>query len=578
MKKQYSLVIRGGDIADGLGGELRRADIAISGDRIAAVGKVDGQGVEEIDARGLLVTPGFIDPHTHLDFQMTFADRATPCSWQGVTTAVMGNCGVGFAPCLPEHRQTLIGLMEGVEDIPSAVMTQGLPWNWQSFPQFIDALAARRYDIDLITQIPHSPLRVAVMGERGVRRETATDADLNEMRRLVTEAVRAGAFGVSSSRSRGHIDVKGQPVPSFEADEEELTAIALGLTDAGQGWMQIIPDFADLKLEFAMLRRIVKASRRPMTLTVMQLVTKPDEWRKVLKLVGEANAAGQRMLPQVIPRATGVLLGFEVSQNPFMARPSYAAIAHLPLDERMKILRDPAFRTKLLSETMPFNPSDAEDLGLRIAKWDRLFPLNEPLDYEPDVQSSVAALAQRAGVPPDAIAYDHLMQHDGRALLYRPFSNYGYGNLEPVREMLADPNSIIGLGDTGAHLRGLCDTSSITFMITHWTRDRSRGERFPLGWAVKRLTRDTAAALGLNDRGVLATGYKADINVIDYQALKIRRPEVLYDLPGGAGRLVQRADGYVATIVSGVPVYRNGVETGELPGRVVRGMQAGPAH
>ena len=578
MKKQYSLVIRGGDIADGLGGELRRADIAISGDRIAAVGKVDGQGVEEIDARGLLVTPGFIDPHTHLDFQMTFADRATPCSWQGVTTAVMGNCGVGFAPCLPEHRQTLIGLMEGVEDIPSAVMTQGLPWNWQSFPQFIDALAARRYDIDLITQIPHSPLRVAVMGERGVRRETATDADLNEMRRLVTEAVRAGAFGVSSSRSRGHIDVKGQPVPSFEADEEELTAIALGLTDAGQGWMQIIPDFADLKLEFAMLRRIVKASRRPMTLTVMQLVTKPDEWRKVLKLVGEANAAGQRMLPQVIPRATGVLLGFEVSQNPFMARPSYAAIAHLPLDERMKILRDPAFRTKLLSETMPFNPSDAEDLGLRIAKWDRLFPLNEPLDYEPDVQSSVAALAQRAGVPPDAIAYDHLMQHDGRALLYRPFSNYGYGNLEPVREMLADPNSIIGLGDTGAHLRGLCDASSITFMITHWTRDRSRGERFPLGWAVKRLTRDTAAALGLNDRGVLATGYKADINVIDYQALKIRRPEVLYDLPGGAGRLVQRADGYVATIVSGVPVYRNGEETGELPGRVVRGMQAAPAH
>jgi N-acyl-D-aspartate/D-glutamate deacylase len=576
LKPRYSLVIRNGQVVDGLGGEPRYADVGVVGDKIAAIGRIDGIGAEEIDADGTLVTPGFIDPHTHLDFQMTWADRAIPCSWQGVTTAMMGNCGVGFAPCPPEYRETLIGLMEGVEDIPAAVMRQGLPWNWESFPEFIGSLASRSYDVDLITQIPHSPLRVAVMGERGVNREPATDADLNEMRRLVAEAVRAGAFGVSSSRSRGHIDAKGRPVPSFDADEKELASIAMGLSDAGEGWFQIIPDFADLETEFAMLRRVVTKSRRPMSLSVMQLITKPDEWRRVLELVEAANAAGDKMYSQVIPRATGVLLGFEVSQNPFMARPSYAAIAHLPLDRRMEILRDPAFRAKVLSESMPVNPNDAEDLGLRIAKWDRLFPLNEPLNYEPDVQDTVAARAARAGVPPDQIAYDHLLQHDGRALLYRPFSNYGYGNLDAVREMIADRNSIIGLGDAGAHLRGLSDASSITFMITHWTRDRQRGDLVPIEWAVKRLTRDTAVALGLNDRGVLAPGFKADINVIDYDALKIRRPEVLYDLPGGGGRLVQRADGYVATVVSGVPVYRSGKETGELPGRVVRGAQAAP--
>ena len=579
MSERYSLVIRGGTVIDGSGSAPRQADVAVQGDKITLVGRVTGSGIEEIDARGLLVTPGFIDPHTHLDFQVTWSERTTPCSWNGVTTVVIGNCGVGFAPCRPQDRDTLIGLMAGVEDIPAKVMSSGLPWNWESFPDFMDALAARRYDADIVTQIPHSALRVSVMGERGVNRETASADDLAAMRRLVTESVRAGAIGVSSSRSRGHIAADGRPVPTFDCAEPELTAIARGLTDAGAGWLQIIPDFADLESEFAMLRRVVHASGRPMALSVMQLVNKPDQWRRVMALVAEANAAGDPMLSQVIPRATGILLGFEMSQNPFFLRPSYRQIAHLPLDQRVQALRDPALRARLLSEQIPVNLDDAEDIGLRVAKWDRLFPLTEPVDYEPRAEDSVAGRAARAGLPPDEVALDILLQQDGRAVLYRPFSNYGYGDLDAVREMITEPHTVIGLGDAGAHLGGITDASSVTFLLTHWTRDRQRGQGglLPVEWAVRRLTHDTATVLGLHDRGLLAPGYKADINVIDYPALRIRRPEVLHDLPDGGTRVVQRTDGYVATIVSGMPVYRNGLETGALPGRLVRGRQPQPA-
>ena len=573
---QYDLVIRGGMVHDGLGHAPLAADIGIVGDTIRTVGKVDGRGAREIDAGGKLVTPGFIDPHTHLDFQLSFSGRATPCTWLGVTTVVMGNCGVGFAPCKPADRDTMIVLMEGVEDISGALMRQGLPWNWESFPDFLNALAERQYDADVVAQIPHAALRVAVMGERGVNRAAATNEELAEMRRLVAESVRAGALGVSTSRSRGHVSSDGRPIPSFGAPENELDAIAAGLNDAGGGILQLIPNFENADEEMALLARVAKKCGRPMLLSLLQFITRPDEWRHVLRLIDAANGDGARIIAQVIPRATGILLGYTASQNPFFLRPSYVKIAGLPLAERVAILRDPAFRAQLLSESMPYNPDDAEDLGLRVAKWDRLFPLSAPLDYEPGPEASIAGIAARTGQTPDAVAYDYLLGHDGTTLLYRPFSNYGYGNLDAVRDMIADPHTVIGLGDAGAHLNGITDASAIPFLLTHWTRDRQRGGLFPVEWAVKRLTSDTARVLGLNDRGVIAPGYRADLNVIDYDKLALRPPEVLHDMPGGASRLVQRADGFTATIVAGVIVQENGVETGALPGRLVRGQTAAP--
>jgi len=572
----YDLVIRGGLVHDGRGNPPVPADVAIEGGRIAVVGIVRARGRREIDATGLLVTPGFIDPHTHLDMQLTFSERATPCSWHGVTTVVMGNCGVGFAPCKPADRDTLIVLMEGVEDIPGSIMRRALPWTWQSFPEFMDALDARHYDVDVVAQIPHAALRVAVMGERGVAREPATQDELASMRQLVREAVAAGALGVSTSRSRGHVASDGRPIPSFGAPEAELDAIAGGLADAGRGILQLIPNFEDVDAEMALLQRVAARCGRPMLLSLLQFITRPDEWRKVLGLIQESNAAGGNIIAQVIPRATGILLGHSASQNPFFRRPSYLEIAALPLAERMKILRDPAFRARILAEEMPVNPDDAEDIGLRVAKWDRLFPLTVPLDYEPGPEQSMAGIAARTGRTPDEEAYDYLLGDEGRALLYRPFSNYGYGNLDDVRDMISAPNTLIGLGDAGAHLGGITDVSSITFLLTHWTRDRKRGGLFPVEWAIRRLTSDAARILGLQDRGVIAPGYRADLNLIDYDRLALRAPEVLHDLPGGASRLVQRADGYVATIVAGTVVQENGVETGDLPGRLVRGAQAAP--
>lgn len=567
MADTITRVIRGGTIFDGSGGDPVEADVALAGGRIAGIGRNLPRAAEEIDARGMLVTPGFVDLHTHYDAQVTWSSQMTPSSWNGVTTVMIGNCGVGFAPCLPEQRHMLVKLMEGVEDIPEVVLTEGLPWNWLSFEDYLGAIAERNFDLDVATQVPHAALRVFVMGERGANREPATADDRAAMARLAQAGIKAGALGFSTSRTLNHKTLDGRPIPTLTAEEEELGAIADALGEIKAGWLQVISDFNDADAEFAMLRRLVARSGRPMAITVLQRDAEPEGWRNLMGHIADANAAGLPMLGQVLTRATGILLGFELSFNPFSGRPSWTEIAALPLAKKMAILRQPDFRARLIGEANP-----QKGLARRVARFDRIFPMGDPPNYEPAAETSIAAQALRESRAPEEVAYDLLLENAGKAILYRPFSNYSYGNLDTVHDMLCHPNSLVGLGDGGAHVGVLSDASALTYMLTHWTRDRV-GARLPLAWAIKRLTHDNAAAIGLKDRGLLRPGYKADINIIDYDRLRLHAPEVAYDLPAGGKRLLQRSAGYVATLVSGVVVNREGVPTGALPGRLVRGAR-----
>jgi N-acyl-D-aspartate/D-glutamate deacylase len=560
-----SLVIRNGTIVDGSGGDPYEADLAVRDGRIETIGTGLAQGVEEIDARGKLVTPGFVDVHTHYDAQVTWSERLSPSTWNGVTTVLMGNCGVGFAPCHADQHDMLINLMEGVEDIPEVVLTEGLPWNWHSFPDFLDALAARSYDADVATQVPHAALRVYVMGQRGLDREPATEQDRRRMAELTVEGMRSGAFGFSTSRTLNHRSADGKHIPTLRAEEAELTAIAHAMRAAGTGWLQIVSDFQDQEGEINLFRRLAQESGRPITITLLQQDSKPDGWRELMAEVDQANAEGLRITAQIRSRPTSILLGLELTQNPFMGRPSYRRIAHLPFAERLALLRQPDFRARLLAEA--FEGSRRER---RVERWDRMFPLGDPPDYEPTADKSIAALAARQGRSPEEVAYDTMLEPDGKGILYLPVTNYVGGNLDVVGEMMAAPNTLIGLGDGGAHVGIMCDATATSYTLTHWTRDRSRGSLFPVAWGIKRLTADNAIEMGLTDRGLLKPGLKADINVIDYDNMRLRRPEIVYDLPAGGKRLIQRTDGFEATIVSGVPVYRRGEATGALPGRLVR--------
>lgn len=573
MERAYDIVLRGGAVADGTGAPVFEADVAIKGGRIVQVGEVRGRGVEEIDARGRLVTPGFVDIHTHYDGQAAWDAHMQPSSWHGVTTVVMGNCGVGFAPCRPQDHDRLVRLMEGVEDIPFPVLTEGLPWNWESFPDYLDALAARRFDVDIGAQLPHAALRVYVMGERGANREPATPADIAAMAELAEAAVQAGALGFSTSRTLNHRTSDGQPTPTLTAGEDELTGIAMGLARAGKGVLQVVSDFADPLAEFAMLRRIVEASRRPLSFSLTQHAKAPQAWRLLLDALSDATAEGLPMKAQVCGRPVGILFGFELTLNPFSHHPVYREMARSPLAERVARLNDPAIRAALLAEA----PTAQQGFAAAAPRnWANMYLMGEQPDYEPAPDQTVAALALARGLAPEAVALDHMLANGGRGMLYLPFLNYAEGSLDPSYEMMGHPDCVPGLSDGGAHVGMICDGSFPTSNLTHWTRDRTRGPRFDLEAMVRMQTRDTARAVGLYDRGMVAPGLRADLNIIDYDNLTLEAPQVAYDLPAGGRRLVQRARGYVATIVAGEITQRDGEPTGALPGRLLRGAQGLP--
>ncbi|MDE0808240.1 MAG: amidohydrolase family protein [Alphaproteobacteria bacterium] len=566
MSDAPDLVIRNGTVVDGTGGDMVEADVSIANGLINEVGYVTTSGAEEIDARGRLVMPGFVDVHTHYDAQATWANQITPSSCNGVTTVLLGNCGVGFAPVRPHQRDMLISLMEGVEDIPEVVMREGLPWTWESFPQFLDTLAGRSYDVDIGTQVPHAALRVYVMGQRGADRESATAEDRAEMAALAADGIRAGAFGFSTSRLLQHRTAEGEPIPSYGAAEEELAEIVDAIGAVGRGWLQVVADFGDQQAqEFGLLRRLVERSGLPLTLTLLQKNSHPDEWRELLDRIEATNAEGHRITGQVRGRPTSTLLGFELSENPFLGCPSWQELAPLGMDARVVILADPSFRARLIAE-----PGGTPAQIKRLRDWGYIFPLGNPTNYEPEPEQCIAAQASRLGVTPEALAYDMMMAGDGRTILYHPMTNYTGGDMAPVFDMLRHPNTIIGLGDGGAHVGIMCDATDMVHALTHWTRDRARGERLPIPDIVRRLTLANAREMGLMDRGCIAPGMKADINVVDYDRLQLQVPEVRYDLPAGGKRILQRSTGFDATLVAGVPVWRDGEATGALPGRLLR--------
>jgi N-acyl-D-aspartate/D-glutamate deacylase len=568
MTSPTTLIVRNGLIVDGTGGKPFVGDIKIVNGLIAQVGTVSGPADKEIDAKGMLVTPGFVDIHTHYDGQVTWSNKLASSSQLGVTTVVMGNCGVGFAPCKEEHRDIMMRLMEGVEDIPGVVLSEGLPWNWSTFPEYLDALEARQFDIDVAAQIGHAPLRIHVMGDRGAAREPATEQEKVEMARLAAEAVKAGALGFTTSRTILHRSSDGQPTPSLGAAESELTVIAKGLGNIGLGTLQLVTDFDDVDAEFAMLRRIAEASGRPLSLTLLQHEHLPDRWRRVMEHMHNATDAGLKMKAQVGSRPVALIFSFALSLCPFTQLPSFEALKNLSPEDRLKQLRDPTVREKILAEehTEPM-------FKRRVANFENLYPLGDPPDYEPAPEDSIAGRARRAGQEPAAFAYDYLLGDNGTAMLYRPLYNYADQNHDVLREMLLDRDTVPGLSDGGAHYGYICDTSFPTYLLTHWARDRKRGEKIPLEDLVKWQTQDTAATVGLNDRGQLKPGYKGDINIIDFAKLKLHAPKIVNDLPAGGRRLGQSADGYVATIVSGVVTYQDGVATGALPGKLIRGAQ-----
>jgi N-acyl-D-aspartate/D-glutamate deacylase len=564
---ETSLIIRGGTLVDGTGSAPFEADLAISGGRIAAIGKnlTVPRGTPELDARGHLVTPGFVDIHTHYDAQATWTSEILSSSLHGVTTALLGNCGVGFAPCRPEARDMLVKLMEGVEDLPEVVLTEGLPWNWESFPEYLNALDARPYDMDIATQVPHAALRVHVMGRRGFEREPATAEDRAEMARLAREGIAAGALGFSTSRAIAHKTLAGEPTPTLGAAEIELAEIAAGL---GGGWMQLISDFDDpAEEEWERLMRIARLAKRPMTFSLLQRESRPDFWRWLLEQVSAANAEGIRVTGQVMGRPVGLMFGWELSQHPFLTRAGFREVAHLPIAERVAALRDPGRRARILAE-----PTTDPALRARLNNYARIYKLTP--DYEPPPEASVLEQAKRLGREPEDLCYEWMLEEEGRAILNRPLLNYAHGNLDAIREMVTHPHTLMGLGDGGAHVGYICDASAPTHMLTHWARDRARGGRLPVEFVVKRLAADNAAALGLMDRGRLAPGLRADINVIDFDNLAIERPSMRYDLPAGGKRLVQGARGYRATLCAGQIVHEHGAATGALPGRLIRGAKA----
>ena len=569
----HSTIIRNGLIVDGTGSPPYEADIAIDGGIIGEIGQVEGIGLNEIDAKGQIVAPGFVDIHTHYDGQAAWGDRLDPSSLHGVTTAVMGNCGVGFAPVHESDHDRLIQLMEGVEDIPFPVLAEGLPWQWESFADYLDFLTPRRFDIDLAAQVPHAALRVYVMGDRGVNREEATDDDISKMAKLAHDAVMAGALGFSTSRTLNHRSADGNPTPTLTASERELLGIAMGLRKAGRGTLQFVSDFDDMHEEMAMLRRLVEKSGRPLSVSIAQADSKPTLWRHLTDWLEQGVADGLPMRGQVGSRPVGVLLGLELTLNPLSGHPSFAKIADLPLNKKVAALRNPTLRAQLLTEEAGSKNPFVRAL---LANFGKIFVLGDPPDYEPTEDKTVAAIAKNRGVSEVEVALDLMLENNGRGVLYFPFLNFADGNLDSTRTMLESNATLPGLSDGGAHVGMICDGSFPTTLLTHWGRDRTRGDKLPLELLIKKQSCDTAHWVGLHDRGVLMPGYRADINVIDFDKLRLHLPEINYDLPAGGRRLMQRATGYTATLVAGEVTYLDGTPTDAKPGKLVRGAQTKP--
>ena len=563
----YDLIIKNGLIYDGKGSEPFEADIAISEDKIVAIGKIEEDSIETIDAKGKIVTPGFVDIHTHYDGQVTWDPYLRPSTYHGVTTVVMGNCGVGFSPCKPDQRDWLIGLMEGVEDIPGTALHEGIDWEWESFPEYLDALEKKPLAIDVGTQIPHGAVRAYVMGERGINHEEASKDEITKMKEIVREAVEAGAYGFSTSRTEKHNDVNGKLTPSITAHKTELVEIAKSLGEIDKGVLQGISDFYDFESEFDIFKSMSKESGRPISITVEQQDARPDWWIQLLDGIEDAQSEGIQMFGQVPPRATGILMGLTATLNPFRFHPSYMEIAEMPLDERVKIMSDSSFRDRLLGEEgVSINPLVDEI----VQSYEKMFKLGEPANYEPDPKDSFQSLSETSNRTAQEIAYDAMLEKEGRALIYHPLFNYQPGDLSLVEKMLKHPYTISGLGDAGAHCGAISDASFPTTLVQHWSRDRDRGEKLPLKTVIKMQTSETANLLGIYDRGVLEEGYKADINIIDYEKLTLHEPEIINDLPAGGRRLVQKASGYDYTIVSGAVAFIKGEATGVLNGKLIR--------
>ncbi len=567
----HDLVIRGGTVVDGTGAPARVADIAIDGDRVVAVGTVAESGQREIDAEGQLVTPGWVDIHTHYDGQVTWDPHLTPTGWNGVTTVVMGNCGVGFAPVHPGQEQFLIQLMEGVEDIPGTALADGMTWGWESFPEYLDALDKTESSLDFGTQVPHGAVRAYVMGERGAKNAKATTEEIEQMSELVTEALTAGALGFSSSRTVLHRAKDGELVPGTTAEDEELLGIGRAIAKAGHGVFEVASDLTPEGPELAWMKRVSQETKQPVTFACLQNDGDPDQWRRLLKACEQDREEGGTLTPQIAQRPAGLLLSLESTGHPFILSTGYQQVAALPLAERVERMRDPAVRAEIIAGQPKGLDGAAAVLVEGFAK---MYRLGDPPDYEPDPQTSVAATAEREGREPAEVAYDWLLENDGKAFIYLPLLGYTAGNLDAMREMMLHPQAVFGLSDGGAHCGLICDASMPTYLLTHWVRDRSRGERLPLEHVVRCQTRNTAALFGLEDRGVLAEGMKADVNVIDFDGLRIHPPEMVYDLPASARRLVQKVDGYRYTICSGQVTYEDGEPTGAMPGTLIRGPQS----
>jgi N-acyl-D-aspartate/D-glutamate deacylase len=570
----YDLVIRNGTVVDGLGGDPFSGDVAVNAGVIVAVGTLDGVGAREIDATGLLVTPGFVDLHTHYDGQAIWSERMSPSSSHGVTTALMGNCGVGFAPCRPADHDVLVDVMAGVEDIPGVVMTDGLPWDWETFPQFLDALEGRRRDIDVAAYLPHSPLRVYVMGQRGADCEPATAEDMALMRKLAAEAIEAGALGVSSSRFAFHKTGSGAPIPTYGAAYEEISAIANGVADAGGGLLQFIPDLAAGGYE-GVLQEVFEAATDAGLAVTFTLTTGNSGapiWPGAVNLIEKFNASGGNITAQVFARPIGLVIGLELTANPFALYPSYQEIADLPLPQRVTEMRKPEVRARILAD----KPGQGHPFMYFAQSWEWMFPMTEPADYEPAPEHSIAARARARGVSPMEEAYDRLLDGDGHAMMLVALANFENNSLDTVGELMRRDDVVLGLGDGGAHYGMICDASYPTFVLAHWARDRASG-RLSVAEGVRQLTSVPAKVAGLADRGRIAVGYKADLNVIDHARLTLHKPMITRDLPAGGRRLDQTADGYVATIVSGEVIAENGLPTSARPGRLIRGRRPAPA-